>query len=212
LPIIFSGVFDREGYPRAGSSRVLAEFLATHADKFDEIRARADQMFLNEGVTFKVYGDSAGAERIFPFDPIPRVIDAETWAELEAGLLQRVRALNAFVADVYDEGCILKDGVVPADLIKTSSQFRHAAVGIKPPHGVYITVAGIDLVRGADGRFYVLEDNARTPSGVSYVIKNRVVMTRLMPELFHGMGVRSVERYPADLLEQRRAGCHACAS
>jgi uncharacterized circularly permuted ATP-grasp superfamily protein len=199
-PEAYDEMFDREGRPRAGSSRVLAEFLATHADKFDELRARADQMFLNEGVTFNVYGDSAGAERIFPFDPIPRVIDAETWAELEAGLLQRVRALNAFVADVYDEGCILKDGLVPADLIKTSSQFRPAAVGIKPPHGVYITVAGIDLVRGADGRFYVLEDNARTPSGVSYVIKNRLVMTRLMPELFHGMGVRSVERYPADLL------------
>ena len=199
-PEAYDEMFDREGCPRAGSSRVLAEFLAAHADKFDAIRARADQMFLNEGVTFNVYGDSAGAERIFPFDPIPRVIDAETWAELEAGLLQRVRALNAFVADVYDEGCILKDGVVPDDLITTSSQFRRAAVGIKPPHGVYITIAGIDLVRGADGRFYVLEDNARTPSGVSYVIKNRLVMTRLMPELFHGMGVRSVERYPADLL------------
>ena len=104
------------------------------------------------------------------------------------------------MADVYSEGCILNDGVVPADLIKTSSQFRHAAVGIKPPHGVYITVAGIDLVRGADGRFYVLEDNVRTPSGVSYVIKNRLVMTRLVPELIRSMGVRSVEHYPADLL------------
>ena len=97
-------MFDRQGHPQVGYSRVLTEFLVTHADKFDEIRARADRMFLNEGVTFNVYGDSAGAERIFPFDPMPRVIDAATWAHLEAGLIQRVRALNAFVADVYGEG------------------------------------------------------------------------------------------------------------
>ncbi len=199
-PQAFDEMFDRQGGPRAGYSRVLADFLATHAEKFDEIRARADRMFLNEGVTFNVYGDSAGAERIFPFDPIPRVIDAGTWATLEAGLIQRVRALNAFVADVYGEGCILSDGVVPADLIKTSSQFRRAAAGIKPPHGAYVTVAGIDLVRAADGQFHVLEDNVRTPSGVSYVIKNRLVMTRLVPELIREMGVRSVEHYPADLL------------
>jgi uncharacterized circularly permuted ATP-grasp superfamily protein len=196
----YDEMFDRGGNPRLGYSRVLAEFLVTHADRFDHIRARADQMFLNEGVTFNVYGDSAGAERIFPFDPVPRVIDAQTWAELEAGLIQRVRALNAFVADVYGEGSILKDRVVPEDLIKTSSQFRRAAVGIKPPCGVHITVAGIDLVRAADGRFHVLEDNVRTPSGVSYVIKNRLVMTRLVPQLMRGMGVRSVEHYPADLL------------
>jgi uncharacterized circularly permuted ATP-grasp superfamily protein len=196
----FDEMFDRGGHPRLGYSRVLAEFLITHAERFDQIRARADQMFLNEGVTFNVYGDSAGAERIFPFDPVPRVIDAATWAELEAGLIQRVRALNAFVADVYGEGAILKDRIVPEDLIKTSSQFRRPAVGIKPPCGVHITVAGIDLVRAADGRFRVLEDNVRTPSGVSYVIKNRLVMTRLVPELLRGMGVRSVEHYPADLL------------
>ncbi len=111
---------------------MLTEFLVTHADKFDQIRARADRMFLNEGVTFNVYGDSAGAERIFPFD---LVLEAQSITRpssiWEAGQIQRVRALNAFVADVYSEGCILNDGVVPADLIKTSSQFRHAAVGIK---------------------------------------------------------------------------------
>ncbi len=199
-PHAFDEVFDARGVPRCGHSRVLAEFLAVHADRFDEIRARADRMFLNEGVTFNVYGNSAGAERIFPFDPIPRLIDPATWATLEAGLIQRVRALNAFVADVYGNACILKDGVVPADLIRTSGQFRRAAVGLKPPHGIYITVAGIDLVRGADGQFRVLEDNVRTPSGVSYLIKNRLVMTRLVPELMRGMGVRSVEHYPADLL------------
>ena len=153
------------------------------------------------GVTFNVYGEQRGVERIFPFDPIPRVIDAQTWAELEAGLIQRVRALNAFVGDVYGEGAIMKDGVVPRDLVLGCPQFRRAAVGIKPPLGNFVTVGGIDIVRGADGRFMVLEDNVRTPSGVSYVIENRVVMTRLMPDLIRASQVRSVERYPADLLQ-----------
>src|SRR5580692_11550102 len=197
---VFDEKLDLESQPRAGCGGVIDTMFSMAPAQFTEICARADRMFRRMGVTFNVYGAADGSERIFPFDPIPRVIDAETWAELEAGLIQRVRALNAFVADVYGEACILKDGVVPADLIKTSSQFRRAACGIKPPHGVYITVAGIDLVRAADGRFRVLEDNVRTPSGVSYVIKNRLVMTRLVPELIRGMGVRSVEHYPADLL------------
>ncbi|HVA78962.1 MAG TPA: circularly permuted type 2 ATP-grasp protein, partial [Candidatus Binataceae bacterium] len=140
------------------------------------------------------------AERIFPFDPIPRIIDAATWQTLEAGLIQRVRALNAFVADIYGEAHILKDGLIPHDLILESSQYRRGAVGITPPGGTFITVAGIDLVRGADGLFYVLEDNARTPSGVSYVIENRLVTTRLMPDVLRACRVRSVEGYPADLL------------
>ena len=129
------------------------------------------------------------------------IVRAETWATLEAGLIQRVRALNAFVADVYGEGCILSDGVVPRDLVLGCPQFRRAAVGIQTPLGNFVTVAGIDLVRGADGRFYVLEDNVRSPSGVSYVIENRVVMTRLVPDLMRSCRVRSVERYPADLLQ-----------
>jgi uncharacterized circularly permuted ATP-grasp superfamily protein len=131
---------------------------------------------------------------------VPRIISAATWQLLEAGLIQRVRALNAFAADIYGEGAILKEGVVPRDLIVGSRQFRHAAVGIKPIGGVFITVAGIDLVRGTDGRFHVLEDNLRIPSGVSYVLQNRLIMTRLMPQLMRALSVRSVEQYPADLL------------
>jgi uncharacterized circularly permuted ATP-grasp superfamily protein len=130
----------------------------------------------------------------------PRIIDAETWTELEAGLIQRVRALNAFIGDVYGEGAIMNDGIVPRDLVLSCPQFRREAVGIRPPLGNFITVAGIDIVRGTDGRFFVLEDNVRTPSGVSYVLENRVVMTRLMPDLMRATGVRSVEHYPADLL------------
>jgi len=190
--------------PRPGCGRVAADLVAQPPAHLAELRARADRMFLRMGVTFNVYGDEAGAERIFPFDPIPRVIDGETWAHIEAGLVQRIRALNAFLADVYGGGEILKDGIVPRDLIVGSPQFRHAAVGLRPPAGVFITVAGIDLVRGADGCFCVLEDNVRTPSGVSYVIENRVVMTRLLPDLMRACGVRSVENYPADLLASLR--------
>ncbi len=197
----FDEMIDLSSGPRSGCGPVIDTLFSMPPAHFTEICARADRMFRRMGVTFNVYGAADGSERIFPFDPIPRVIDAATWATLEAGLIQRVRALNAFLADVYGDGCILSDGVVPRDLVLGCPQFRRAAVGIKPPLGNFVTVAGIDLVRGADGRFYVLEDNVRTPSGVSYVIENRVVMTRLVPTLMRASRVRSVERYPADLLQ-----------
>src|SRR5208282_4784097 len=197
----FDEMMDLSSRPRSGCQAVVDAMFSMPPAQFTEICARADRMFRRMGVTFNVYGAADGSERIFPFDPIPRVIDAATWANLEAGLIQRVRALNAFLADVYGDGCILSDEVVPRDLVLGCPQFRRAAVGIKPPLGNFVTVAGIDLVRGADGRFYVLEDNVRTPSGVSYVIENRVVMTRLVPTLMRSCRVRSVERYPADLLQ-----------
>src|SRR5713226_8200717 len=181
---MFDEMLDLASSERNGCQPTAKALFSMPPDWFAEISGRAQQMFRRMGVTFNVYGGADGVERIFPFDPIPRVIDADTWATLEAGLIQRVRALNMFVADVYGEGSILADGIVPHDLVLGCPQFRRAAVGIKPPLGNFITVAGIDLVRGADGRFYVLEDKARTPSGVSYVIENR-----------------SVERYPADLLQ-----------
>lgn len=198
---VFDEIFGPDLSARPGCDQVISRLLAMDHEHLTSLRAQAEQMLLRMGVTFNVYGNNAGTERIFPFDLVPRVIDADTWATLEAGLVQRVRALNAFVADVYGDGHILKDGLVPRDLIHESSQFRRAAVGIKPPEGVFITVSGIDLVRGEDGRFYVLEDNVRTPSGVSYVIENRLVMTRLLPALMRACRVRSVEGYPADLLE-----------
>ena len=197
-------MFSADGRPRPECARVVNYLLSMDAQRLAELGERAHEMFLRMGVTFNVYGNEDGSERIFPFDPVPRIIPAGTWAEIEAGLIQRVRALNAFLADIYGEGCILKDDVIPRDLIIGSSQFRHAAVGIKPPHNSFVTVAGIDLVRGSDGRFYALEDNVRTPSGVSYVLENRVIMTRLMPELIRTLKVRSVEQYPADLLASLR--------
>jgi uncharacterized circularly permuted ATP-grasp superfamily protein len=198
---VFDEMLDLARSDRSGCQPTAEALFSMPPDWFAEISGRAQQMFRRMGVTFNVYGAADGTERIFPFDPIPRVIDADTWATLEAGLIQRVRALNMFVADVYGEGNILSDGIVPRDLVLGCPQFRRAAAGIKPPLGNFITVAGIDLVRGVDGRFYVLEDNVRTPSGVSYVIENRVVMTRLMPDLMRSCRVRSVERYPADLLQ-----------
>jgi uncharacterized circularly permuted ATP-grasp superfamily protein len=196
----FDEMLDIARRPESGCSAIAEALFGMAPGRLAELSGRAEQMFRRMGVTFNVYGEQAGTERIFPFDPVPRIIDAATWAQLEAGLIQRVKALNAFVADVYGDGAIMKDGIVPREIVLGCPQFRRAAVGIKPPHDNFITVAGIDLVRGADGRFYVLEDNARTPSGVSYVIENRVVMTRLMPDLIRTSRIRSVERYPADLL------------
>jgi uncharacterized circularly permuted ATP-grasp superfamily protein len=198
---LFDEMLELANSPRSACGNITRALLSMPPAKLGELCARAEIMFRRMGVTFNVYGEQRGVERIFPFDPIPRVIDAPTWAELEAGLIQRLRALNAFVGDVYGAGAILNDGVVPRDLVLGCPQFRRAAVGIRPPLGNFITVGGIDIVRGADGRFMVLEDNVRTPSGVSYVIENRVVMTRLMPDLIRASQVRSVERYPADLLQ-----------
>ncbi len=193
-------MFDESGRPRPECSRVASYLLTLEARRLVELGDRAHVMFQQMGVTFNHYGDAEGAERIFPFDPVPRIISASVWKNVQEGLIQRVRALNAFLADIYGEGAILKEGIVPRDLIIGSSQFRHAAVGIKPRNQGFVTIGGIDLVRGADGRFYVLEDNVRTPSGVSYVLQNRVIMRRLFPELLRAMQVRSVENYPADLL------------
>lgn len=193
-------MFDSSGRPHPECARVASYLLALGPQRLAQLGERASQMLLRMGVTFNLYRDAAGNEKIFPFDPVPRIISAEAWEVLSAGLIQRVKALNAFAADLYGKAEILKEGIVPRDLIVGSAQFRHAAAGLRPPNDVFITVAGIDLVRGADGRFYVLEDNVRTPSGVSYVLENRLIMTRLMPELIRGLRVKSVEQYPGDLL------------
>jgi uncharacterized circularly permuted ATP-grasp superfamily protein len=200
-----AGLFDemielaRSPHPRCGT--IVDRILSMPAARLGELWSRADVMFRRMGATFNVYSERRGVERILPFDPIPRIIAAQTWNELETGLIQRVRALNAFITDVYAEGAIMNDAIVPRDLVLACPQFRREAAGIHPPLGNFITVAGIDLVRGADGRFFVLEDNVRTPSGVSYVLENRVVMTRLLPDLMRAAGVRSVEHYAADLLQ-----------
>ena len=152
----------------------------------------ANRSFLHRGVTFTVYSDEdQGTERILPFDPIPRIVPAEEWAVVEAGLQQRIRALNRFVHDVYHGQEILRDGVVPRRLVVLGRHFRREVVGIDVPDDQYVHVAGSDLIRGDDGRWMVLEDNLRTPSGVSYVLANRQIMTRAFPDWFAELGVRS---------------------
>jgi uncharacterized circularly permuted ATP-grasp superfamily protein len=169
--------------------------------KFDEARRMADQTFLQQGVTFTVYGDQQGTERVFPFDLIPRVIPADEWDLIEAGLIQRVRAINAFLCDVYGRRQILLDGVVPSELVLGARAFRREAAGLPVPRDIYVHVAGIDLVRDERGTYRVLEDNCRVPSGISYVLANRFVMVRLFPELFAAVGVRPVADYPRKLLD-----------
>ncbi|MGQ0656417.1 MAG: circularly permuted type 2 ATP-grasp protein [Betaproteobacteria bacterium] len=186
--------------------RALAEWLAeTPADRVAEKRREADLLFHRVGITFAVYGDEAGAERLIPFDTIPRVIPKAEWDHLAGGLRQRVRALNRFLHDIYHDQAILAEGVLPAEQVLGNDAYQVSMLGLELPNRVYSHVAGIDLVRSGDGSYYVLEDNLRTPSGVSYMLENRKMMMRLFPELFARQHVHPVEHYPALLLETLRA-------
>jgi uncharacterized circularly permuted ATP-grasp superfamily protein len=186
--------------------RALAEWLAdTPTERVAEKRREADLLFHRVGITFAVYGDEAGAERLIPFDTIPRVIPKEEWAALSRGLHQRVTALNRFLHDVYHGQEILKAGVIPAEQVLTNDAYQVAMLGLDLPNEIYSHVAGIDLIRHDDGLYYVLEDNLRTPSGVSYMLENRKMMMRLFPELFARQHVHPVEHYPGLLLETLRA-------
>lgn len=159
----------------------------------------ADLFFLHRGTTFTVYGERAGIDRIFPFDSVPRIIPANEWSHIETGLKQRLRALNLFLHDLYHDQKILKDGVVPADLILAARHFRRECIGMPVPHNVYVHICGTDLIRDRDGRYLVLEDNLRSPSGVSYVLENRLAMQHVFPEMFDGYDVRSVTDYCPEL-------------
>ena len=172
-----------------------------HLNEFQSRRASADLAFVNQGITFSVYSDQRGVEKIFPFDLIPRTIPANEWASLETGLIQRVRALNLFLHDVYHDRRILAEGVIPADLVLGSKGYRKEMIGFTPPGGVYVHICGTDLIRDTNGQFLVLEDNGRTPSGVSYVLENRAVMKRVFPQLFQDIRVKRVEDYPRRLRE-----------
>jgi len=170
-----------------------------------ERRSRlAETLMRQQGITFTVYGRGRGTERIMPFDPIPRLVAAEEWDRIERGLRQRVRALNLFVHDVYHARHILRDGIVPAEYVFGSVGYRREMNGISVPHDIYLHVSGIDLIRDPAGNYLVLEDNCRTPSGVSYVLKNREVMKQAFPSLFEDYSVRPVGDYAADLLATLR--------
>ena len=158
----------------------------------------------HQGITFTVYGRGQGVERIMPFDPMPRVVPADEWERIERGLEQRVRALNLFVHDIYHDRLILKDRVLPPELVLGASGYRPELNGVQVPHEIYLHVSGIDLIRDPAGTYLVLEDNARTPSGVSYVLKNRQVMKQVFPFLFEGYNVRPIDDYASNLLAMLR--------
>src|SRR6185369_17069360 len=181
--------------------RWLAE---TPPDRIAQNRHAADLLFHRVGITFAVYGEASGTERLIPFDIVPHVIPGHEWTKLQRGLKQRVVALNRFLHDIYHGQEILKEGKIPADQVQHNAQFRREMVGIDVPGGVYAHIAGVDIVRHGDGEYYVLEDNLRTPSGVSYMLENRKMMMRLFPELFANQVIRPVDHYPDLLLETLR--------
>jgi uncharacterized circularly permuted ATP-grasp superfamily protein len=190
---------DRTGRPEFTA---LADWIrGTPPAELDRRQKAAEAAFRQLGITFAVYGEEESAERIIPFDIVPRIFTAKEWANLSEGLVQRVEAINAFLADVYGERRILADKVVPAELILGNPQFRAMLAGARPPHGIYAHICGIDLVRTGPDQFWVLEDNARTPSGVSYMLENREAMLRLCPELFERYPVRPIDTYPDALHE-----------
>jgi uncharacterized circularly permuted ATP-grasp superfamily protein len=181
--------------------KFLERFACFTAQDFEQKRRAVDLAFMRQGITFNVYGDSQGTERIFPFDLVPRIIPAAEWAQLEKGLIQRITALNLFLHDIYHEQRIVKDGVIPPFYVLSARHFRREFVNCSVPKDIYIHICGTDLIRGADGKYMVLEDNGRTPSGVSYVLENRRAMKRSFPEIFESVGVRPVDSYPAELLK-----------
>lgn len=194
--------------PRPAYRALYESFQALSTEDLAARAAARDRAFSDQGITFSL----SGQERPFPLDLVPRVISADEWAVAEAGVAQRVRALEAFLRDIYDIGQILDDGVVPRRLVTSSAHYHRTAVGIEQPNGVRVHVAGVDLARGADGRFCVIEDNLRTPSGISYVIENRRTLARVFPELFSAHRVRPVDSYPARLLDALRAAAPAGVS
>ena len=201
--------FYNEMYDAAGVLRPhyrgLAEWLATiPPERLASKQVEADRAFHRVGITFAVYGEEAGTERLIPFDIIPRIIPACEWKALEAGLLQRVKALNAFLADIYHDQEILRAGRIPVEQVLRNAQFRSEMIGVDVPSGIYAHIAGIDIVRAGAGESYVLEDNLRVPSGVSYMIEDRRMMMRLFPELFSRHLIAPVQHYPDMLLENLR--------
>jgi len=197
----YDEMFAAPGRPRPHYQRLFDRFaqMGTMAELLER-QQRADQTFLSRGVTFTVYSDERGTEKIFPFDLIPRIIPAHEWARLEAGLAQRMTALNLFLADIYGPQRILKENIVPRQMVESSKHFRPEMVGLAVPRGLFVHINGTDLVRDEHGDYRVLEDNLRTPSGVSYVLENRQIMKRVFPILIRNYRVRPVELYPNDLL------------
>ena len=197
----FDEIVGPDGKPRQ-AARPLMDRLGRLTDEELLQRQRAaERALLHMGITFQVYSDTTGQEKIFPFDVIPRVIDAQEWKRVEAGLKQRIHALNLFIDDIYHDQRILKEGVIPREIIASAKSYRAVCAGLNPPRGVWCHITGTDLVRDRDGTLYVLEDNLRCPSGVSYVLENRRVMKNTFPSVFDSTHIRPVSDYPGRLLD-----------
>jgi uncharacterized circularly permuted ATP-grasp superfamily protein len=196
----YDEMFSAAGQPRRPYSTIFQRLASMAPEQFEERRKLADLSFLIQGITFTVYSDGRGTERLFPFDLIPRILPHSEWQQIDRGLAQRVVALNLFLQDVYGKQCILRDGKISRSLIYSCPHFRREMIGVEVPRGIFTHVCGIDLVRDSKtGEFCVLEDNVRTPSGISYVLENRLVMTRIFPDAFHACEVLPVDYYPAEL-------------
>ena len=197
----FDEVFTAPAAARPHYSALLQSIGTLSPADYSTLQKAVDASFLRMGVTFTVYGDDQGTERIFPFDLMPRIIPRREWERVEAGLIQRITALNLFLNDIYHAQKILADGAVPRELVLSASHYRPEFKGIKVPHDIYIHICGTDLVRDDQGAYYVLEDNGRCPSGASYMLENRHAMKRAFPGLLQSLPVRPVDAYGSMLRE-----------
>jgi len=197
----FDEMFADPRRPRPHYRRLQERFQKLTEDDMEQRRQMADLAFLNQGITFTVYSDNKGTERIFPFDLVPRIIPSKEWEHIEAGLVQRITALNLFLHDIYHGQMILKDGIIPRHFVEEAKHFRPELMGFDVPRNIYIHICGSDLVRDDSGQYLVLEDNGRCPSGVSYVLENRQTLKRVFPNLFEQYSVRPVEQYTEELLK-----------
>ena len=197
----YDELFDENNHPRPGAQLLVQRIASLSKESLLTKQQAAETMLLQLGITFAVYGNEEGSEKIFPFDVLPRIVDGSEWDQIEAGLKQRIFALNAFIDDIYNKRQILKDRIIPEDLVLSSTTYRQECVGFSPPHNIWCHITGTDLIRDRDSRFYVLEDNLRCPSGVSYVLENRQVLKRTFPQVFEASNVRPVDDYPNRLLE-----------
>ena len=195
----YDELIDENGRPRPGAELLLRRIEELPDGELLQRQQTAERSLFRMGITFAVYGDEKGVEKIWPFDLVPRIVAAEEWNRLERGLQQRIRALNLFIDDIYHDQQIVKDGVLPEAILKSAKSFRQQCVGLNPPRGIWCHITGTDLVRDNDGTVFVLEDNLRCPSGVSYVLQNRFVMKRSFPWLFDASHVRPVVDYPGRL-------------
>jgi uncharacterized circularly permuted ATP-grasp superfamily protein len=195
----YGGMYDEmcnEHVIRPHYDKVFESMSEIPVDLLMQKDLQAGELFMNQGITFTVYNDDAGIERIFPFDIIPRILTSAEWEHIEKGIKQRLRALNLFLKDIYSSQQILKDGIIPAELIASCPHYTREIFGIKVPYDLFVHISGIDLIRSDDGTFYILEDNLRTPSGVSYMLANREVTKRIFPEMLTHNKVRMVSNYP----------------